>query len=59
VLEAETHSTNENDPSSSTGSEVHHHKEQIVIDNPNDPVSDVTHRVEDVHITVKDETQGN
>ena len=36
--------------------EVHHHKEQLVIENPNDPLSDVTHRLEDIHVTVANET---
>jgi hypothetical protein len=35
--------------------ESHHQKEQIIIENPNDPLSSVTHRLEDIHVTVHNE----
>jgi hypothetical protein len=35
--------------------ESHHQKEQIIIENPNDPLSSVTHRLEDIHVTVNNE----
>jgi hypothetical protein len=56
VLEAEKHSTNDGEPNSSTVHESHHQKEQIVIDNPHDPLTGVTHKIEDVHITVNETT---
>jgi hypothetical protein len=35
--------------------ESHHQKEQINIENPNDLLSSVTHRLEDIHVTVNNE----
>lgn len=55
MIEAETHSTNNNDPNSATVTESHHQKEQLIIENPDDPLSTVTHRLEDVHVTVDNE----
>ena len=55
VIEGEKHSTNNGDPNSSTVSESHHQKEQIIIENPNDPLSTITHHVEDVHVKVESE----
>ncbi len=56
VIEGETNWTNKGDPNSAAVTESHHQKEQIVIENPDDPVSTITHRIEDVHITVGNET---
>jgi len=56
VIEAEKNWTNNDDPNASNVSESHHQKEQIIIENPNDPVSTVTHQLEDIHVTVKNET---
>jgi hypothetical protein len=56
VIEGENNWTNSDDPNSGTTTESHHHKEQIIIENPNDPMSSVTHRLEDVHVTVENET---
>jgi hypothetical protein len=56
VIESEKHWTNDGEPNSSTVTETHDQKEQLVIDNPNDPMSSVTHRLEDVHVTVESET---
>ena len=53
VIEGEKNWTNNDDP---TVEETHHQKEQIIIENPDDPASTVTHRLEDVHITVQNET---
>ncbi len=52
MIEAETHSTDQN---SATVTESHHQKEQLIIENPSDPLSTVTHRLEDVHVTVDNE----
>ena len=53
VIEAEKNWTN-NDGSTTT--ESHHQKEQIIIENPHDPLSSVTQRLEDIHVTVNKET---
>ena len=53
VIEGEKNWTNNDDPAVN---EIHHQKEQIIIENPDDPTSTVTHRLEDVHITVQNET---
>jgi hypothetical protein len=53
VIEGEKYWTNNDDPNVT---ESHHQKEQIIIENPNDPVSNVTHRLEDIHVTVNNET---
>jgi hypothetical protein len=55
VIEGEKHWTNDGDPNSSMVTESHHQKEQIIIENPNDPLSSVTHRLEDIHVTVNNE----
>lgn len=56
VIEAEQHWTNKDAPNATTVTETHHQKEQLVIDNPTDPLSTVTHRLEEIHVTVADET---
>jgi hypothetical protein len=56
VIEAEKNWTNNDDPNASNVSESHHQKEQIIIENPNDSISTVTHQLEDIHVTVKNET---
>ena len=53
VIEGEKNWTNKDDPNVT---ESHHQKEQIIIENPNDPVANVTHRLEDIHVTVNNET---
>lgn len=53
VIEAEKNWTN-NDGLTTT--ESHHQKEQIIIENPHDPLSSVTQRLEDIHVTVNKET---
>lgn len=50
VIEGEKNWTN-ND-----ATESHHQKEQIIIENPNDPLASVTHRLEDIHVSVNNET---
>jgi hypothetical protein len=55
VIEGEKHSTNEGDPNSSAVTETHDQKEQLIIENPDDSVSVVTHRLEDVHVTFEHE----
>jgi len=56
VIEGEKHSTNNAGPNSSNVTESHHQKEQIIIENPNDPLSAVTHRLEDIHVTVNNQS---
>jgi hypothetical protein len=53
VVEAEKNWTTNQD---GTPAESHQQKEQLVIDNPNDPLSSVTHRLEDIHVTVENAT---
>jgi len=55
VIEGETHSTNNQDPNSPNVTESHHQKEQIIIENINDPISTVTHQLEDIHVTVNNQ----
>jgi hypothetical protein len=55
VIEGEKHWTNNEDPNSPSATESHYQKEQIIIENPNDPLSSVTHRLEDIHVTVNNE----
>lgn len=53
MIEGEKHWTNNDDPNSSSSvTESHHQKEQLIIENPNDPLSTVTHRLEDIHVSV-------
>ena len=56
VIEAEQHWTNKDEPNAAAVTETHHQKEQLVIDNPNDPLSTVTHRLEEIHVTVDNES---
>ena len=53
VIEGEKNWTNSD---GLTTSESHHQKEQIIIENPQDPLSNVTQRLEDIHVTVNKET---
>jgi hypothetical protein len=53
VIEGEKNWTNKDDPNVT---EIHHQKEQIIIENPNDLLSNVTHQLEDIHVTVNNET---
>ena len=53
VIEGEKNWTNKDAPNVT---ESHHQKEQIIIENPNDVLSNVTHRLEDIHVTVSSET---
>ncbi len=56
MVEAEKHWTNKDDPNAGAVTESHHQKEQLVIENPDDSISTVTHRLEDIHVTVENET---
>jgi len=55
VVETEKTLTNADDPNSSTVTETFHQKEKTIIENTNDPVSTVTHQLEQVHVTVETE----
>ncbi len=56
VIEGEKHWTNNDGPNSSNVTDSHYQKEQIIIENPNDPLSTITHQLEDIHVTVNNET---
>lgn len=53
VIEGEKNWTNTDGLNTS---EIHHQKEQLIIENSQDPLSNVTQRLEDIHVTVNSET---
>lgn len=49
---SEQHTTNENE---SLVKETHTHKEEVIINNLDDPLSTVTEKLEDIHVTVTEQ----
>ncbi len=55
MIEGENQLTNTDDSNSPTVTETHDQTEKLDNENTDDPVANVTHQIEDVHITVENE----